>query len=113
MRILLLAILLFITIHFIRLDLAEGTIPLASFAQELPECDETQNIKSIPIMTVDGDTIETLFALYPASEVDFMERLSLFYKLNPHFQNQLIIGGQQINLPLSIEPSDNCSESVR
>ncbi len=28
--------LLFITFHFIRLDLVEGTIPLASFAQEQP-----------------------------------------------------------------------------
>ena len=33
MRILLLAVLFFVTFHFIRIDLVEGTIPLASFNQ--------------------------------------------------------------------------------
>lgn len=113
MRILLLAILLFVTIHFVRLDLAEGTIPLASFANELPECNDTQKIKTIPVTTVDGDTIETLFALYPVSDSNFMERLTLFYKVNPHLQQQQLIGGQQINLPLASDSSDGCSDSIR
>lgn len=113
MRILLLAVLLFVTIHFIRLDLAEGTIPLASFANELPACNEERTIKTIPVTTVDGDTIETLFALYPVTDSNFMERLTLFYKVNPHLQHQKLIGGQQIDLPLAIESSDGCIESDR
>ncbi len=113
MRILLLAILLFATIHFVRLDLAEGTIKLASFANEPPQCDEEFNVKSIPITTVKGDSIETLFALYPIENSNFMERLTLFYKLNPHLQNQQLIGGQQIDLPLTLEQIHKCSNTTR
>ncbi|KAA0966071.1 hypothetical protein FQ087_07415 [Sporosarcina sp. ANT_H38] len=114
MRILLLAVLLFVTIHFIRLDLVEGTIPLASFDQEQQEkqqqCEEVQ-MKTIPVTTVDGDTIETLFALYPDPESGFIDRLSSFYALNPHLQNQKIIGGENIVLPLSEMQTEKCIES--
>ncbi|MBE1553741.1 hypothetical protein [Sporosarcina limicola] len=113
MRILLLAIFLFITIHFIRLDLAEGTIPLAGFTKKQKLCDKTEETASIPITTVDGDTIETLFALYPDSESNFIERLSSFYSLNPHLQNQQLIGGEKIMLPLTRIQSENCTESDR
>ena len=78
----------------------EGTIPLASFTNEQKQCEEEKNT-SIPVTTVDGDTIETLFALYPDTESSFIDRLSSFYSLNPHLQNQQIIGGEKIVLPLS------------
>lgn len=110
MRILLLAVLLFVTIHFIRLDLVEGTIPLASYDQEQQQCEEEQ-MKTIPVTTVDGDTIETLFALYPDPESGFIDRLSSFYALNPHLQNQKIIGGENIVLPLSEMQTGKCIES--
>ncbi|WP_186670598.1 hypothetical protein [Sporosarcina sp. BP05] len=113
MRILLLAVLLFVTVHFIRLDLMEGTIPLASYAQEQPTCKEEQKVKTIPVTTVDGDTIETLFALYPDPESSFIDRLSSFYTLNPHLQNQQIIGGEKIVLPLPLLQTEKCIESNR
>ena len=113
MRILLLAVLLFITVHFIRLDLMEGTIPLASFAQEQPTCKDEEQVKTIPVTTVDGDTIETLFALYPDPESSFIDRLASFYSLNPHLQNQKIIGGEKIVLPLTLLQTDKCIESKR
>ncbi len=113
MRILLLAVILFITFHFIRLDLAEGTIPLASFMSEPKDCEEQVEMTSIPIATVDGDTIETLFALYPDPKTSFMDRLTSFYTLNPHLQNQQLIGGEKIMLPLSRIQSDTCTESGR
>lgn len=113
MRILLLATLLFVTVHFIRLDLMEGTIPLASFVQEQPKCEEEQQVKTIPVTTVDGDTIETLFALYPDPESGFIDRLSSFYALNPHLQNQQIIGGEKIVLPLTLLQTEKCIESNR
>jgi hypothetical protein len=112
MRILLLAALLFVTFHFIRLDLVEGTIPLATFVQEQQQCEE-QQVKTIPVTTVDGDTIETLFALYPDPESGFIDRLASFYSLNPHLQNQQIIGGEKIMLPLSQLQTNNCIESKR
>lgn len=111
MRILLLAALLFVTFHFIRLDLVEGTIPLASFAKEQQQCEEEAD--AIPVTTVDGDTIETLFALYPDPELGFIDRLSTFYSLNPHLQNQKIIGGEKIMLPLSRPLTEKCIDSER
>jgi hypothetical protein len=111
MRILLLAVLLFVTFHFIRMDLAEGTIPLASFTHEQQQsCEEQAEMTSIPVTTVTGDTIESLFALYPDPAISFVERLSSFYSFNPHLQNQKIIGGEQIKLPLSQIEKNACKE---
>ncbi|NYF24575.1 hypothetical protein [Sporosarcina sp. JAI121] len=113
MRILLLAVLLFATFHFIRLDLVEGTIPLASFVNEQQQQCEEEKIKTITVSTVDGDTIETLFALYPDAETGFIDRLSSFYSLNPHLQNQQIVGGEKIVLPLSGTQTEKCIEYNR
>jgi hypothetical protein len=110
MRILLLAVLIFVTFHFIRLDLVEGTIPLASYVTEPQQCEE-EKTTTITVTTVDGDTIETLFALYPDSESSFIDRLSSFYSLNPHLENQQIIGGEKITLPLSNLQAKKCIES--
>jgi hypothetical protein len=113
MRILLFAALLFITFHIVRMDLVEGTISLASFTNEPDPCEEQVEATSIPVTTVNGDTIETLFALYPDPETTFIDRLSAFYSLNPHLQNQQIIGGEKIVLPLSSILSGNCPKSAR
>lgn len=112
MRILLLAVLLFVTFHFIRMDLVEGTIPLASFTdqQQKQQCDEQTAVKVIPVTTVDGDTIESLFALYPDPATSFVDRLSSFYSLNPHLQNQSLIGGEKIKLPLTDSDGNSCME---
>ena len=110
MRILLLALLLFVTFHFIRMDLVEGTIPLASFKNEKQSCDDQPAITTIPVTTVDGDTIESLFALYPDPAISFIERLSSFYSLNPHLQNQTLIGGEKIKLPLSQTDGNSCTK---
>ena len=109
MKILLLAVVLFITIHFIRLDLLEGTIPLAAFATEPEECKEKETF-SIAVTSIEGDTIESLFALYPDPTTGFIERLSDFYLLNPHLQLQKSIGGERILLPLSRNQAGKCLE---
>ncbi|MEK5038856.1 hypothetical protein [Sporosarcina sp. FSL K6-3457] len=114
MRILLLAALLFIAFHVIRMDLVEGTISLASFMNdsEPVSCEKQLELTSIPVMTVDGDTIETLFALYPDPTMSFLDRLNSFYSLNPHLQNQQLVAGEKIDLPLSRIPTGNCMESI-
>lgn len=110
MRIFIIALVLFITFHFIRIDLAEGTIPLASFMGKAEPCVEETELGYIPITTVDGDTIDSLFALYPDPKMSFLDRLSSFYSLNPHLQNQKIIGGAKIRLPLTMEEKDACEK---
>lgn len=98
MRILILALSIFLIIHFVRVDFVEGTIPKKEIEAQSEQCDETN---SIPVTSVNGDTIESLFALYPDAEIGFIDRLDLFYKLNPHLKLQEIVGGQTIHIPLS------------
>lgn len=107
MRILITAVIIFIIIHFIRTDLVEGTIPMPSFdnIEEIQCEDETF---SIAVTSIEGDTLESLFALYPDSEMSIIDRLTEFYILNPHLQLQKIVGGETLKLPLSSKQLNNC-----
>jgi hypothetical protein len=110
MRILLIAVAIFITIHLIRTDLMEGTISFASFSDPIEQCEERLEITTIPIITVEGDTIESLFALYPDPESGFIERLSIFYTLNPHLKKQKILAGEKVSLPLTRLQVEKCTD---
>ncbi|GEN84374.1 hypothetical protein SLU01_26860 [Sporosarcina luteola] len=107
MRTLFIAVILFLAIHIIRVDLLDGTIPLAAFFGDETPCTET-TMKVIQVTTIEGDTIETLFSMYPDAESTFVERLSNFYSLNPHLRNQELVGGLSIQLPLSKSIQNNC-----
>lgn len=108
MRTLAIAVILFLTFHIIRVDLFDGTISLASFfGDELPCTEPTIDV--ITVKTIEGDTIETLFSMYPDTESTFVERLSTFYSLNPHLQNQDLVGGLSIKLPLTKADQSNCN----
>ncbi|WP_432358588.1 hypothetical protein [Sporosarcina sp. UB5] len=108
MRTLFVAVILFLTFHIIRIDLGDGTIPFASFFGNDQPCEEMTS-KTIHVTTIQGDTIESLFSMYPDPDITFVERLSIFYSLNPHLRNQEIIGGLTVELPLSKIVRDNCS----
>lgn len=111
MKILLIAISLFIIIHFIRIDLVQGTIPTATSPDiEEQTCDEGTFI--IPITSIEGDTIEAIFALYPDPEVSFIDRLSEFYDANPHLKLQDIVPNDRILLPISSLQEDMCPETA-
>jgi hypothetical protein len=108
MRTLIVAIILFLTFHIIRIDLGDGTIPLASFFGNEQPCEEAK-LDSIHVTTIQGDTIESLFAMYPDPESTFVDRLSNFYSLNPHLRNQELVGGLSVQLPLSKMSKENCN----
>lgn len=111
MRIFLSALLLFAVIHFIRVDLTDGTIPLAAFFDRETSCvEEESTIHWIPVRTVEGDTIEALFALYPDPDSGFLERLAQFYTLNPHLENQALAAGEQIQLPMPAQEKKSCEK---
>ncbi|VDH01447.1 Uncharacterised protein [Lysinibacillus sphaericus] len=110
MRLLITALAVFALIHMLKSDLTEGTIQLAAFASDEPTCEDVDKPVSIVVTTVQGDTIETLFALYPDPSMPFIDRLSVFYQLNPHLQLQDIVGGEQIEIPLSSETVTFCSK---
>lgn len=109
MRTLFVAVILFLTFHIIRIDLGDGTIPLASFFGNEQPCIETPTVKTIHVTTIQGDTIESLFSMYPDPETTFVERLSIFYSLNPHLRNQELVGGLSVQLPLSKMGKNNCN----
>lgn len=106
MRILFVAIFLFLLIHAIRIDFAEGTIPKKYASESETAC--AQETSFITVTSVHGDTIESLFALYPDSEMSFIDRLENFYALNPHLKLQKIVGGDKIQLPLSNASGNDC-----
>ncbi|GKV68073.1 hypothetical protein NCCP2716_05710 [Sporosarcina sp. NCCP-2716] len=111
MRFLIAALAVFALIYMLKSDLTEGTIHLAAFASEEPDCRETDKPASIIVTAVAGDTIESLFALYPDPSAAFLDRLAAFYRMNPHLQLQHIVGGEQIELPLSSEIVTVCTEA--
>ena len=110
MRILLAALAVFGILYMLKTDLTEGTIQLAAFASNEPACEEMDKPVSIVVTTVEGDTIESLFALYPDPSLAFIERLTAFYQLNPHLQLQDMVGGEQIEIPLSNETVTFCGK---
>ncbi|MGG0642871.1 hypothetical protein ABE021_02840 [Sporosarcina gallistercoris] len=110
MRLLVTALAVFALIHMLKSDLTEGTIQLAAFASDEPACQDVDKPISIVVTTVQGDTIESLFALYPDPSIPFIDRLTAFYGLNPHLQLQGIVGGEQIEIPLSSETVTFCSK---
>lgn len=106
MRILFIAIFLFLLIHAIRIDFVEGTIPQKSNNEQDTACVEETSF--ITVTSIAGDTIESLFALYPDPKIPFIDRLEAFYSLNPHLQLQKIVAGDKILLPLSNTTQQGC-----
>ncbi len=106
MRILLMAATLFLIIHFIRVDFVEGTIPQTLSPQAEEPCEEGNQF--ITVTSIQGDTIASLFALYPDHELSFIDRLELFYELNPALKHQEIVGGDSISIPISNIDQGNC-----
>ncbi|MEK4759486.1 hypothetical protein MHH85_04425 [Viridibacillus sp. FSL E2-0187] len=97
----------------LKIDLLEGTIPLAAFYKE-PVVEETcvdvPDIKTITVRTIPGDNLQSLFALYPSeSSMSFSERLELFYELNPHLLKQSFKPGESIQLPFSTKNAHSCT----
>lgn len=106
MRILLMAAALFFIIHFIRVDFVEGTIPQSISPQAEALCEEGNQF--ITITSIQGDTIASLFALYPDYELSFIDRLEQFYHLNPALKKQEIVGNLTILLPISVTDQGDC-----
>ncbi|MDV6377914.1 hypothetical protein ORD22_06510 [Sporosarcina sp. GW1-11] len=113
MRIFLLALAVFCIVHFVRVDLTDGTIPLAAFFEDESSCIEETPNHAIIIRVVEGDTIESLFALYPDPTQNFLERLEQFYSMNPHLKKQRFQAGEQITLPIGKQSEPACQDSDR
>ena len=105
MKIFVATILLLISFYIVKVDLIEGTIPLAYSSQPVI-CEKQLDYITVEIMN--GDTLNSLFSLYPSSEsITYTERLTDFYNLNPHFINQTFKIGETVLLPVYTQ-ADEC-----
>ncbi|KOS68045.1 hypothetical protein AEA09_05420 [Lysinibacillus contaminans] len=113
MRALLLTAIIVLVAFIVKIDLTEGTLPLASFYPKETEelCEDQREPIYISVQVIQGDTIHSLFAIQPAKvPMTFPERLQLFYQLNPHLQLQELVPGENIKLPLSYELENLCGK---
>ena len=105
MKIFVATILLLISFYIVKVDLIEGTIPLAYSSQPI-ECE--RQLDYITVEILDGDTLYSLFSLYPSNvAITYTERFTDFYILNPHFINQSFQTGEKVLLP-TYTPSPEC-----
>lgn len=101
MRYLILTVAFFIIATVIKIDLTEGTVPLAAFSSESDSCNEQLSVKTVTVKTKEGDSVQSLLASYPTDEhISLPERLAHFYQANPHLKNQTIVPGEFIKLPI-------------
>ncbi|KYG92240.1 hypothetical protein [Metasolibacillus sp. FSL K6-0083] len=108
MRYIIFTILFFIIATVVKIDLQEGTLPLASFyAQE--DCEEQIDYEwhNVIVRVQPRDTIYSLFAATP-SDAPSPERLAEFYKANPHLQQQSLVPGELIKLPIRKQKENKC-----
>lgn len=109
LRFLIVSIILVVLVFVIKVDLQEGTIPLASFYANTTNCERTDEITYVSVQVMEGDTIYSLFSATPSpTKMMFTERLTKFYELNPHLQLQKLVPGETILLPLSIKAPEKC-----
>ncbi|RUL57000.1 MULTISPECIES: hypothetical protein [Lysinibacillus] len=111
MRFLLFTVVFFLLAAVIKIDLTEGTVPLAAFNEEELQCNQQITITSVSVVTTAGDSVQSLFAAYP-SEVDISlpERMAQFYELNPHLKKQAMVPGELIKIPIYDKRVQNCKK---
>ena len=110
MRIAGLAVLILILSYIVKVDMLEGTISLAAFTKSEPACTEEIGYEVFPAQTVAGDTLLSLFSVYPSEVwVSFPDRLEAFYQENPQLRNQPIQAGEYVKIPIYKDTKLSCS----
>ncbi len=112
MRIIGLAVFILIVSYIIKIDLLDGTLSLAAFSKSETEteCIQNQQYEIFPVQTVEGDTLLSLFGVYPSEVwISYPERVETFYKENPHLRNQNIQPGEFVKIPIYKDSNLSCS----
>lgn len=107
----LIASIIIVAIAFvIKIDLQEGTLPLASFYEPTSECKNGEELTYVTVQVMEGDTMYSLFAATPSpTKMTYPDRLAKFYQLNPHLQLQSLVPGEQILMPMQTIAKKNCT----
>ncbi len=108
MRVLLTAILILVLAYVIKIDLQEGALNFTTF-HETNTCEETFTIEKVRVKIQAGDTIYSLFAVTPFNEpITFVDRVTLFYELNPHLRYQSLVIGESVYIPIAKKKKEDC-----
>ena len=108
MRVLLTAICILVFAYAIKIDLEEGSLNFTDF-YETEECEETFTIEKVRVKIQAGDTLHSLFAVTPFNgDITSIERVSLFYELNPHLRYQSLVVGESIYIPVAKKIKKAC-----
>ena len=108
MRVLLIAICILVFAYVIKIDLQEGALNFTNF-YETKDCEETFTIEKVRVKIQPGDTIYSLFAVTPFNEpITFVDRVALFYELNPHLRYQSLVVGESIYIPIAKKKKEDC-----
>ena len=90
---------LFLIAAVIKIDLQEGTLPLAKF-YEVP-CADRVDYETVRVKVAPNDTFYSLFASTPyEATISHSERLTLFFQYNPHLQKQPLVAGEEVLVPV-------------
>lgn len=109
MRYLLLAIAFLLVGYVVKIDLQEGALTHTTFYSTQTCTQQTE--RAVRVKLVEGDTIYSIFAATPSPvPMPFPERLSKFYKLNPHLQQQTFVAGELIDVPIVENKKNHCKE---
>lgn len=97
-RFVLLCILLVVSL-VIFYDIRHGALQHTDFYEQV--CERDEMVQFVQTKIQQGDTIHSLFNNV-TSEVTFpfIERLATFYELNPHLQQQPLIAGDSVKIPI-------------
>lgn len=108
LRYILIAIMILLTAFIIKEDLMEGSLKHTDF-YATNECDETSQIEKVSVKIQQGDTIHSLFAATASPDsMLFIDRLTLFYELNPHLRVQTLVIGETIYIPIKKTGKQAC-----
>ena len=108
MRVLLIAICILVIAYVIKIDLEEGGLNFTNF-YETKECEETFTIEKVLVKIQPGDTLYSLFAVTPFHEpITSVDRVTLFYELNPHLRYQSLVIGESIYIPMAKKQKQEC-----
>lgn len=111
MRSILLTCVILLVAYIIKIDLTKGTLSHAALTISEQQCVQDHLYETLTVQIHEGDTLQSLFTIHPSpTNISFLERLALFYKVNPHLKRQALIPGDIVKLPIVQNETNYCSK---
>lgn len=102
------AIIILLIAYIVKVDLDTGAITYTDLL-ETKACTNTLEVEMVRVKVQQGDSIYSLFAQTSSPiEIPFIDRLTEFYKMNPHLRNQTLQIGDFIYIPIKKIGNTSC-----